>query len=301
MFPSYLNLKISEIKRRAKKAFFMMESCHICPQNCKVNRLQDERGFCHLGKNAMVSSFNPHFGEEKCLVGRYGSGTVFFTWCNSRCVYCQNYEISQLGIGREVFKEELAEIMLKLQSYGCHNINLVTPTPQVPQILSALVLAIKRGLKIPLVYNTGGYDSVETLKLLDGIVDIYMPDFKYSDGRIAEKYSSTPKYPQIVKEAIKEMHRQVGDLIIDKDGIAKRGLLVRHLVLPEDIAGTKEVMEFLAKEISKDTFVNVMDQYRPCFKAKDYPPLDRRITYQEYQRARKLAKEAGLKRIYPFR
>ena len=299
MFPSYLNLKISEIKKRKKIAFEMMRSCEICPRKCKVNRLMGKRGFCRLGKRAMVSSFNPHFGEEECLVGTYGSGTIFFTWCNLRCVYCQNYRISQLGMGQEIEDEELAMIMLKLQNMRCHNINLVTPTPQIPQILSALLIAIERGLKLPLVYNTGGYDSVKALKLLDGIVDIYMPDFKYSSDKMAQKYSSAPQYPKIVKMAIKEMHRQVGDLVIDNSGVARRGLLVRHLVLPEDIAGTKKAMEFLAREISDNTFVNIMNQYYPCFKANDFPALNRKITPQEYFKARALAETTGLKRLYP--
>jgi len=300
MYPSYLNFKSSEIEKRRKAIFEMMQPCHICPRKCRVNRLENERGFCNLGIKTMISSFHPHFGEEECLVGTHGSGTIFFTWCNLRCVYCQNYEISQLGIGKEIEDTELAEIMLRLQSYDCHNINLVTPTPQVPQILSALAIVIQKGLKIPLVYNTGDYDSVETLKLLDGIMDIYMLDFKYSDEKMAEKYSSAPRYPEIAKKAIKEMRRQVGDLVLDENGIAKKGLLVRHLVLPKDTAGTEKIMEFLAREISRNTFVNIMDQYRPCFKAKDFPPLDRRITFQEYSKDREIAKRTGLERIYPF-
>lgn len=300
MYPSYLNLSFQDIKKRIEKAFSLMNPCWVCPRNCKVNRLQGKKGFCQLGKKPMISSFNPHFGEETCLVGTHGSGTIFFTHCNLRCIYCQNFEISQLGYGREIEEKELAQMMIELQNMGCHNINLVTPTPQVPQILSALFIAIERGLKLPLVYNTSGYDSLSALKLLDGIVDIYMPDFKYSDGKMAQKYSSAPKYPQIAKKAIKEMHRQVGDLQLNKEGIAIQGLLVRHLVLPEDIAGTKEVVEFLAKEISKNTFLNVMDQYRPCYRAKEFPPLDRRITPEENLKARELAKEAGIKRIYPF-
>jgi len=299
MYPSYLNFTISELKRRKNIAFERMESCRTCPRECQVNRIEDQRGFCRLGKKAMVSSYHSHFGEEECLVGKYGSGTIFFTCCNLSCIYCQNYEISQLGIGQEIEDKDLAEILLKIQSYGCHNINLVTPTPQAPQILSALLIAIQKGLKLPFVYNTSGYDSVETLKILAGIVDIYLPDFKYSDEVLAKKYSFAPAYPEIAKKALKEMHRQVGDLIIGKDGIAKRGLLVRHLVLPENIAGTKEIVKFLAKEISKNTFVNIMDQYRPYFKANDFPPLDRRITPEEYSKARELAQKAGLKRIYP--
>jgi len=302
MYPSYLNLKNSEIEKREKAAFKKMISCHVCPRHCKVNRLKNEKGFCNLGIKPTISSFHAHFGEEECLVGTHGSGTIFFTWCNLRCVYCQNYEISHLGIGNEIENDKLAEIMVRLQSYGCHNINLVTPTPQVPQILTGLKIAIKKGLKmLPIVYNSSGYDSVETLKLLDGIVDIYMPDFKYSDERTAQKYSFAPRYPEVAKKAIKEMHRQVGDLTIDKSGIAKRGLLIRHLVLPRDIAGTKKIMNFLSKEISRNTFVNIMDQYRPVFKASRFPSLNRRATSQEYLRARESAEEADLKRIYPLR
>jgi len=302
MYPSYLNLKNSEIEKREKAAFKRMISCHVCPRHCKVNRLKNEKGFCNLGIKPTISSFHAHFGEEECLVGTHGSGTIFFTWCNLRCVYCQNYEISHLGIGNEIENDKLAEIMVRLQSYGCHNINLVTPTPQVPQILTGLKIAIKKGLKmLPIVYNSSGYDSVETLKLLDGIVDIYMPDFKYSDERTAQKYSFAPRYPEVAKKAIKEMHRQVGDLTIDKSGIAKRGLLIRHLVLPRDIAGTKKIMNFLSKEISRNTFVNIMDQYRPVFKASRFPSLNRRATSQEYLRARESAEEADLKRIYPLR
>jgi len=300
MYPSYLNFKISELKTRKDIAFEMMKSCCICPRECRINRLKDKRGFCRLGEKPMISSHHPHFGEEECLVGSHGSGTIFFTYCNLRCVYCQNYEISQLGEGKEIEEKDLAEIMLNLQNYGCHNINLVTPTPQVPQILSALIIAIPKGLRLPLVYNTSSYDSVKSLELLTGIVDIYLPDFKYSDNIMSKRYSLAPDYPAIAKKALKEMHRQVGDLIIGKDGLAKRGVLVRHLVLPENIAGTREVMEFIAKEISQNTFVNIMNQYRPHFKAEGFPTINRRINPDEYLTARKIAKEVGLKRIYPF-
>lgn len=300
MYPSYLNLEDSEIDKKVKTALKMTEPCRVCPRSCGINRSKKEKGFCNLGTRPMISSFSPHFGEEKCLVGIHGSGTVFFTYCNLRCVYCQNYEISQLGMGREVENDDLAEAMLKLQNFGCHNINLVTPTPQVPQILASLQIAISKGLKLPLVYNTGAYDSLDMIKLLDGIVDIYMPDFKYSDPKIAHEYSSVPKYPEIAKKAIREMYRQVGDLFIEKSGIARRGLLVRHLVLPGGLAGTEKIMEFLAKEVSNNTFVNIMNQYRPHFKAQKLPSLNRSITSQEYFDAREAARKVGLKRIYPF-
>ena len=246
----------------------------------------------------MVSAYHPHFGEEKVLVGEKGSGACFLCSCNLACVYCQNYEISQLRIGKEVSFEKLAEIMMELQSRGCHNINLVTPTPQIPQIVKALSIAIEKGLKLPLVYNTNAYDSVETLKLLDGIIDIYMPDIKYSDDKNALKYSNAPHYFKIMKAAIKEMHRQVGDLILDEEGIAVKGLLIRHLVLPNNLAGTEKIIKFIAKEISPNSFVNIMDQYYPCFRADQYLKLSRRITQEEYSQAINLAKKAGLKRLH---
>jgi len=245
----------------------------------------------------MVSSYGPHFGEESPLVGRNGSGTIFFTNCNLRCVFCQNYSISQLGEGDKVSKEELACMMLSLQDKGCHNINLVSPTHVVPQILEAFEMAVKSGLQLPLVYNSGGYDSIETLRLLEGIVDIYMPDMKYSDERNAEKLSGVENYPSINRAAVKEMHRQVGDLQINEDGIAQRGLLVRHLVLPHGLAGTKEVVNFLANEVSPDTYVNIMAQYNPCHKASQFPSLSRRISAGEFQEAVTLARQAGLCRL----
>jgi putative pyruvate formate lyase activating enzyme len=296
MYPSYLNLSKKELKKRIEKALSFLNPCRVCPRKCHVNRLKNERGFCRLGRMAKVSSFHPHFGEEKCLVGKFGSGTIFFTSCNLACVFCQNYEISQLDYGEEVSKENLAQMMISLQKIGCHNINLVTPTPQVPQILEALEIAIEKGLKIPLVYNSNGYDSVETLKILDGIVDIYMPDFKYSDDEIALKYSLVKNYFEIAKMAIKEMHRQVKDLIIN-EGLAIKGLLVRHLVLPNKLAGSEKIFKFLAEEISKDTFLNIMDQYQPYYKAFDYPEISRRITHQEYQEAINLAKKYRLHRF----
>jgi len=290
-------LKTGELERRAKRALELLEECRLCPRECKVNRLKDERGACRTGRKAVVSSYGPHFGEEAPLVGFNGSGTIFFTWCNSRCVFCQNYEISQLGEGEPVSPEALAEMMLALQRMGCHNINFVTPTHVVPQILEALIIAAEKGLNVPLVYNTGGYDSVETLKLLEGIFDIYMPDMKYSDPEIAEKYSGLKNYPEINKAAVKEMHRQVGDLLLDECGIATRGLLVRHLVLPNGLAGTEEIVRFIAREISPNTYVNIMDQYRPCYRAYEYPELSRRITAQEYLAAVRAAEEAGLRRL----
>ena len=297
-YPSYLNLTKKKLDKRIEKAYQFLEKCRVCPRKCGANRLNNERGFCQLGYLPMVSSYHPHFGEESVLVGQYGSGTIFFTSCNLACVYCQNYDISQLRIGEEISYERLAEMMIELQNRGCHNINLVTPTPQVPQIIKALVIAIEKGLKLPLVYNTNAYDLVETLKLLDGIIDIYMPDAKYSEDEIALKYSKVPKYFEIMKKAIKEMHRQVGDLIIDKNGITVKGLLVRHLVLPNNLDGSEKIFDFLAKEVSENTSTNIMDQYWPYLKAGELPELSRRITDEEYQTAISLAKKTGLKRLY---
>jgi putative pyruvate formate lyase activating enzyme len=245
----------------------------------------------------MVSSYGPHFGEEAPLVGVNGSGTIFFTYCNLRCIFCQNYSISQLGEGNKTSSEGLAKMMLSLQARGCHNINLVSPTHVVPFILDALELAAGMGLNLPLVYNTGGYDSLETLELLDGIVDIYMPDMKYSDEKTAENLSGIKDYPRINRAAVKEMHRQVGDLQIDEHGVAQRGLLVRHLVLPNRLAGTKEVTRFLAREVSTETYLNIMAQYRPCYKAYDVPSISRPLDKEEFQEAINLAHKQGLHRL----
>jgi len=262
-----------------------------------VNRSINEKGLCNTGKRAVVSSYGPHFGEESPLVGKRGSGTIFITWCSMRCIYCQNYSISQLGEGTETSNEDLAKMMLSLQEQGCHNINIVTPTHVVPQILSALEMAIERGLNIPLVYNTGGYDSVETLKIIDKVFDIYMPDMKYGDKTTAAKLSKVSNYPKINQDAVLEMHRQVGDLVLDGNGIAQRGLLIRHLVLPENLAGTEKVLEFISKKISKNTYLNIMDQYNPHHKAFKKPPLNKRITSNEYNYALELARKYGLNRL----
>ena len=296
--PGYLKLQeTGELSRRIEALWAKLESCDICPHQCKVNRLEDQKGKCKTGKKATLSSFGPHFGEENPLVGRSGSGTIFFTHCNLLCIFCQNYDISHLGHGYEVDEQKIAEIMLSLQNMGCHNINFVTPTHVVPQIVKALPSAIEQGLNVPLVYNSGGYDSVPTLELLDGIFDIYMPDLKYSDDKIGRRYCNAKDYANRAREAVKKMHRQVGDLIMDERGIALKGLLIRHLILPEDLAGTKDSMKFIAQEISKNTYVNLMDQYRPCYKANDHPPLDRSITGEEFSRAVKVAQELGLERL----
>ena len=262
-----------------------------------MDRTSGEKGICGTLDKPFVSSYGPHFGEEPPLVGIRGSGTIFFTNCNLKCVFCQNYDISHIGEGSEISHEELANIMVGLQQMGCHNINLVTPTHQVPMIMRAVMIAKEKGLGLPIVYNTGGYDSLETLRALDGIVDIYMPDFKYSDAEAAKKYSKAPDYPKAARAALREMHRQVGDLVLDEKGIALRGMIVRHLVLPEGLAGTEEAMRFLAEELSRDTYVNIMDQYRPCYKAHEYPALSRRINKLEYEDAVRLARKAGLWRF----
>ena len=285
------------LQSRVEDATEILRSCQLCPRECNVNRLAGETGRCGTGRRAIVSSYGPHFGEESPLVGSHGSGTIFFARCNLECVFCQNYTISQFGEGQEVSTERLASIMLSLQLQGCHNINLVTPTHVVPQILEALVLASVEGLSIPLVYNCGGYESVETLKLLDGIVDIYMPDMKYSDAEVALQYSGIKCYPNRNREAVKEMHRQVGDMIEDTNGVATRGLLVRHLVLPSALAGTAEVVRFLSREISVNTYLNIMAQYRPCHKAYQISPLARSVTRGEYVEAVSLARNVGLQRL----
>ncbi len=300
--PSYCRLfRDGQLALRANKARERLRRCDVCPRHCQVNRLAEEKGFCQVGSRAFVASYGPHFGEETPLRGRGGSGTIFFGSCNLRCVYCQNYEISQLREGREVSARELAMMMLDLQRRGCHNINLVTPSHQVPQILEGLLLAAEEGLSVPLVYNTSSYDDLDTLEILDGIVDIYLPDFKYADAAIALRYSKVESYPAIARAAIKEMQRQVGDLVLDPEGVAIRGVLVRHLVLPEGLAGTATIMRFLAEEISVDTYVNIMDQYRPCHRAFLYPPLDRTITRDEFDEAVRLAKASGLHRLYEER
>ena len=294
----YLELFHSaKLRERVDAAVSLLEHCSICPRSCNINRLADDVGKCRTPREAIVSSYGPHFGEEAPLVGKHGSGTIFFTNCNLRCLFCQNYSISQLGQGQKVSKKELAYIMLFLQARGCHNINLVSPTHVVPQVLEALELAAESGLHIPLVYNSGGYDSVETLQILDGVIDIYMPDMKYDDDDIARDLSGVESYPEINKAAIKEMHRQTGDLEVDEEGIAQRGLLIRHLVLPHGLAGTEHIMNFISNEVSRDTYVNIMNQYHPCYKASQIPSLNRRISSTEFCEALSLAQEAGIKRM----
>jgi putative pyruvate formate lyase activating enzyme len=296
--PSYVNLLESgELQKRVRQALTRLAPCRVCPRSCEVDRLEGQLGVCQTGRCARVSSYGPHMGEEDPLRGRLGSGTIFFNRCNLTCLYCQNADISQRTGGREVTPGELAEIMLQLQEQGCHNINLVSPSHIIPQILEGVYEAARGGLTLPLVYNTGGYDDLEMLKILDGVVDIYMPDMKYADPQVGEKYSGVKDYPQVNQSAVKEMHRQVGDLVLDERGIAGRGLLIRHLVLPHGLAGTSQILRFLAEEISTNTYLNLMDQYRPAYRAHQDQELSRRIRPKEYREALEEAHRLGLNRL----
>lgn len=293
--PGYLRLADSgELERRTTLLKEKLKSCVICPHHCRVNRLENERGFCRAGARAVISSYGPHFGEEAPLVGQGGSGTIFFSHCTLQCVFCQNCEISHYGMGNEVSPSELARIMLSLQKKGCHNINLVSPTHYFPQIVHGLSLAVKEGLTLPLVYNTGGYDDLDTLKLLEGIVDIYMPDLKFGDNEKAGKYTKAANYFELAAAAVKEMQRQVGCLKLDERQIAYRGLLIRHLVMPNNLAATDRVLEFIAEELPKETAVNIMAQYYPAHQAYKFPELAAGITKKEYYETVRYAEELGL-------
>ncbi|NVM21589.1 MAG: radical SAM protein [Desulfobacterales bacterium] len=294
--PAYVKLHRSgELKRRGEELWKIMESCELCPRECGTNRLAGDEGFCHASSQLEVSAYHPHFGEEKGLVGKRGSGTIFFTNCSLRCVFCINWEISQGGMGKSRSIEDLAEMMLNLQKTGCHNINLVTPTHYSPHIVLAADIAAGKGLRLPLVYNTCGWEQLEMLTKLDGIIDIYLPDFKYSDGKMAAKYSSLAEtYPQITQSALLEMNHQVGVARPAGDGIIRRGLIIRHLVMPGRVAGTKKAVEWIAENLPKDTYLNLMSQYTPTYKAFDYSEISRRITFDEYDEAVRWAKEAGL-------
>jgi putative pyruvate formate lyase activating enzyme len=299
--PAYRKLYFSgELQHRAEQALAALGCCRICPRQCQVNRLAGEVGFCQVGRRARVASYGPHFGEEGPLVGGGGSGTIFFAGCNLSCVFCQNAGISQqLGEAPPVEPVQLAAIMLELQAAGVENINLVTPSHVVPQILAALIPAVAGGLRLPLVYNSGGYDSVATLRWLDGVVDIYLPDCKFSTATSAERYCAAADYPDRARAAVREMHRQVGDLVVDRgrQNLARRGLLVRHLVMPEAVAGTEEWLRFLAREISPNTYLNLMDQYRPCHRVAEFPELNRPLRAEEFARAKAAAGRAGLRRL----
>jgi len=301
--PSYLKLvETGEIDERINKLYKILEKCELCPRKCHANRLKDQKGICQSGKNIIVSDFRPHFGEEAVLVGNNGSGTIFLSNCSLRCIYCQNYEISHLGEGNEYSEEEVADMMIHLQRRGCHNINLVTPTHYASQLVKSIRIAAKKGLHLPIVWNCGGYENFEVVKLLEGIVDIYMPDIKYGDNEGAKKYSNPPAsdYWDRCREAIREMHSQVGDLKVDEKGLAERGLLIRHLVLPEDIAKTENVLNFIAKEVSTNSYVNVMSQYyragEVILHPERYPELERSINSKKYKKAIKLALKLKLTR-----
>ncbi len=296
--PAYLRLlRSGELVARVEAAGAHLSHCDLCPRRCGVDRRQTIRGaVCRTGERSVVQAYGPHHGEEPPLSGRRGSGTIFFGWCSLRCVFCQNWQISQRPGGYEVDAGRLAGMMLELQAAGCHNVNLVTPSHVVAQVLAGVLLAAAAGLRVPLVYNTGGYDSLEALALLDGVVDIYMPDMKYGDSDIARRLSHVRDYVAVNEAAVREMHRQVGDLVLDERGVARRGLLVRHLVLPGGLAGTEHVLEFIAREISPRTYVNVMDQYRPCYRADEVPALARPIRPEEYDEATDHARRLGLTR-----
>jgi putative pyruvate formate lyase activating enzyme len=295
--PAYQALSASQYQDRISQMNAMMTCCISCGWMCKVDRTQVGKGVCKTTTRARVSSYGAHMGEETPLSGRRGSGTIFFSRCNLRCQYCQNHDISQTDTGVEITAQELAVIMLELQAIGCHNINFVSPTHVASTILEGVYLAAQKGLSIPLVYNTGGYDSIELLSLFDGIIDIYMPDMKYGNPQTARKYSKCPNYPNVNQAAVREMYRQVGNLHVTDEGIATRGLLVRHLVLPNNLAGTKTVVSFIANQISKETYINIMDQYRPVFRAKEYPQINRPITNQEFKTAVETALNNGLYRL----
>jgi putative pyruvate formate lyase activating enzyme len=294
--PAYLKLhKSGELKKRGEELWKVMESCQLCNRECGVNRLEGEEGFCQASSQLEVSSYHAHFGEERPLVGRHGSGTIFFTNCGLRCVFCINWEINQAGRGSPRSIEDLANMMLHLQQTGCHNINVVTPTHYPAHILLAVDVAAGKGLRLPLVYNTCGWERLDILKKLDGVIDIYLPDFKYADGKMAAKYSSGAEtYPEGTKAALLEMHRQVGVARPARDGLMYRGLMIRHLVMPNRVAGSKQVMEWIGENLPKDTYINIMSQYRPMYKAFSYPDIARGITRSEYIEALHAAKEAGL-------
>ena len=295
--PSYISLyEKGKLSQRVELLKELLKECRLCPRQCRVNRLDEEVGVCQARSELMVSSAFPHFGEEPPLVGYHGSGTIFLTHCNLRCLFCQNYDISHLGSGERIDSSDMARIMLRLQERGCHNINFVTPTHYVPQIVASLLEAIEKGLRLPIVYNCSGYESVEVVRLLEDIVDIYMPDVKFMDQGYAGKLCNAPDYPEVIKKVLGEMHRQVGDLMINSDGIAERGLLIRHLVMPRGVASTEKVLGFIAQDLSVHSYINIMGQYRPEYRADEYPEISRRITHKEYLEAIRVAKRLGLYR-----
>jgi putative pyruvate formate lyase activating enzyme len=295
--PSYIRLfEEGDLERRIQSLNEFLRECRLCPRECRVNRLEGKTGYCGAGSELTVSTAFPHFGEEPPLVGCHGSGTIFLAHCNLRCVFCQNDDISHMGRGELIRPSEMARIMLKLQGLGCRNINFVTPTHYVPRIVSSLPEAIEIGLRLPIVYNCSGYESIEVIQLLDGIVEIYMPDAKFMDESSSKRYCNAPDYPEVLMRVLKEMHRQVGDLAVDSKGIAEKGLLIRHLVMPEGAGSSEAILRFIAEEISVDSYVNIMDQYRPEYRACEYPEIGRRITRKEYVEVIRLAKQFHLYR-----
>ena len=295
--PSYLSLfEKGELSQRIQVLQEFLKECRLCPRECRVNRLDGEIGYCGARSDLRVSSAFPHLGEEPPLVGNHGSGTIFLTHCNLRCIFCQNYDISHLGAGQLITPLDMARAMVKLQEMGCHNINFVTPTHYASQIVASLPKAIELGLHLPIVYNCSGYESIEVIRLLEGIVDIYMPDIKFMDEKYSKRYSNAPDYPEVVKKVLKEMHRQVGDLMTNSKGVAERGLLIRHLVMPGGVASSESVLKFIAEEISVQSYVNIMDQYRPEYRAREYAEISRRISHQEYLDAIQFARSFRLYR-----
>jgi putative pyruvate formate lyase activating enzyme len=295
--PSYLSLhERGELRRRVQTLNDFLRECRLCPRECRVNRLSSNVGYCRAGAELEVSSAFPHFGEEPPLVGHHGSGTIFLTHCNLRCIFCQNYDISHLGRGEGITPSDLARVMVRLQAMGCHNVNFVTPTHYAPQIVASLSEAIEMGLRLPIVYNCSGYESIEVIRLLEDIVDIYMPDVKFMDEAYSKKFCNAPDYPEVIRKVLKEMHRQAGDLILNSDGIAERGLLIRHLVMPQGASSSETVFRYIAEQISVHSYVNIMDQYRPAYQAHDYPEINRRITRKEYSEAVQTARRIGLYR-----
>lgn len=294
--PPYRRLhRTGELRRRGEALFTPMKSCRLCPRECGADRLAGQQGFCGASARLVIASHHPHFGEERSLVGRGGSGAVFFTHCSLRCVFCINWEISQGGLGSRRTIEDLARMMVDLQARGCHNINVVTPTHYSAHIVRALDVAAGMGLRVPLVWNTCGWERVEMLERLEGIVDVYLPDFKYADGDKAARYSSgAESYPELTKRALLEMHRQVGVARPAGDGLMYRGLMIRHLVMPNDVGGTRRVVEWIAANLPRDTYVNLMSQYRPMHRAREYPEIARRLTREEYEQAVRWARDAGL-------
>jgi len=295
--PSYVSLsEKGELIKRIQLLKEFLKECRLCPRECRVDRLNGEIGVCQAGSEPMISSAFPHFGEESPLVGSHGSGTIFLTHCNLRCIFCQNYDISHLGNGGRITSSDMAQVTVRLQEMGCHNINFVTPTHYTPQIVASLPEAIEKGLRLPIVYNCSGYESIEVIRLLEGVVDIYMPDAKYMDGRHSKVFSNAPDYPEVIKKVLKEMHRQVGDLTANSEGIAERGLLIRHLVMPRGVASSEAVLRFIAEEISVHSYVNIMDQYRPEYRAHEFPEINRPITQKEYLEAVQWARRYQLYR-----